>query len=61
MDKTAGGISVFVLKAVGLVMAVAVVVANSFTTLPVGASVTLLGLGLFAIGLASLIGVKKPE
>jgi len=43
------------LKAVGLAMAVAAVVVNSLPMLPIEIGVTLIGVGLVAIAVASLV------
>ena len=43
-----------VLKAVGMAMGVASVVLSLLRTVPVGTNVILLGIGVFALGLAAL-------
>jgi hypothetical protein len=48
------GIVTLVLKAVGMAMGVAVVVLSVLKAVPAGTSITLLGLGVFALGLALL-------
>ena len=48
------GIVTLVLKAVGMAMGVAVVVLSTLKAVPAETSISLLGLGLFALGLALL-------
>ena len=58
MGQKASRIPATVLKAVGLAASLAVVVTNTWTVVPIETTVTLLGIGLFAIALASFIGGK---
>ena len=48
------GIVALVLKAVGMAMGVAVVVLSILKAVPAETNITLLGLGVFALGLALL-------
>ena len=48
------GIVTLVLKAVGMAMGVEVVVLSTLKAVPAETSISLLGLGLFALGLALL-------
>ena len=52
--KESSGITQLVLKAVGMAMGVASVVLSVLRVAPVETNVVLLGIGLFALGLAAL-------
>ena len=55
MDQNVERIISLVLKVVALAMGVSVVVSNTWVIIPVETSITLLGIGIFAIAVASLI------
>ena len=61
MSQKVTAISALVLKAIGLAMAVAVVILNIMGEATGETSITLLGIGLLSIALASFIGVKEVE
>ena len=61
MSQKVTAISALVLKAIGLAMAVAVVILNTMGEATGETSITLLGIGLLAIALGSFIGVKEPD
>ncbi len=53
-QKNPGEMVALVFKAVGLAMAVAVIVLNALGTVAIETSVTLLGIGLFGVAVAAL-------
>ena len=60
-EKNIGGIVTLVLKAVALAMAVAVIVLGALGTATGDTQVTLLGIGLFGLALASLQHGERDE
>ena len=61
MDQNVERIIALVLKAMALAMGVSVVVSNIWTLIPVETSITLLGIGIFAIAVASLIEGEEVD
>ncbi len=61
MSQKVTAISALVLKAIALAMAVAVVVLSILGEAIVDTSITLLGIGLLAIVLASFLGGKEID
>ncbi len=61
MGQQVTNITALILKAIGLAMGVAVVVLNILGGAIVETSITLLGLGLLAIALASFMGGKEVD
>ena len=61
MSQKVTAISALVLKAIGLAMAVAVVILGIMGAATGETSITLLGIGLLAIALASLVGGKEVD
>jgi hypothetical protein len=61
MGQQVTNITALILKAIGLAMGVAVVVLNILGEAIIETSVTLLGLGLLAIALASFMGGKEVD
>ena len=61
MGQQVINIVALILKAITLAMGVAVVVINIIGEATVGTSITILGFGLLAIGLASFIGGKEVD
>lgn len=61
MGQQVSKIATLILKAVALAMSVAVVVLNILGEATVETSITLLGIGLLAIVLASFIGGKEVD
>ena len=61
MGQKVTAISAIALKAIALAMGVAVVILNIMGEAIVETSITLLGIGLLTIALASFIGVKEAD
>ncbi|NYT00859.1 MAG: hypothetical protein GKB99_03955 [Methanocellales archaeon] len=61
MDQNVERIISLVLKVLALAMGVSVVVSNIWVIIPVETSITLLGIGIFAIGVASLIEGEEVD
>jgi len=60
-EKNIGGIVTLALRAIALAMAVAVIVLGALGTATVATQVTLLGMGLFGLALASLQQGERDE
>ena len=60
-EKNIGGIVTLVLRAIALAMAVAAIVLGALGTATVATQVTLLGMGLFGLALASLQQEERDE
>jgi hypothetical protein len=60
-EKNIGGIVTLVLRAIALAMAVAAIVLGALGTATVATQVTLLGMGLFGLALASLQQGERDE
>ena len=60
-EKNVGGIVTLALRAIALAMAVAVIVLGTLGTATVATQVTLLGIGLFGLALATLQQVEHDE
>ena len=61
MGEKVGKQVVLALKSVGLALAVAAVVVNSLPDLPIEIGVTLVGTGLVALAVASLVVPRETE